>query len=199
LNRKFIDIVPFYPDFLQSENYSIYKQKLNSIDNISEFALKYINHISLEKDYLILFNKNIEKVMMSNHESETISNQKFLNNANGDILIFGLGIGLIIFPLLNDDSIKSITIVEIDSGLIDLVEPIVKKYDIKNKLSVINCDAFDYYKICKSKYDTIYFDIWAIIDNFAFSEMKLLKNNYRPFLKENGWIDSWRSEEISNY
>jgi len=181
LNRKFIDIVPFYPDFLQSENYSIYKQKLNSIDNISEFALKYINHISLEKDYLILFNKNIEKVMMSNHESETISNQKFLNNANGDILIFGLGIGLIIFPL------------------IDLVEPIVKKYDIKNKLSVINCDAFDYYKICKSKYDTIYFDIWAIIDNFAFSEMKLLKNNYRPFLKENGWIDSWRSEEISNY
>ena len=64
---------------------------------------------------------------MSNHEFETLTNQKFLDNAKGDILIFGLGIGLIIFPLLTDNDIKSITIVEIDDGLIDEVFPIIIK------------------------------------------------------------------------
>jgi spermidine synthase len=135
--------------------------------------------------------------MRSNHESETKTNQKFLDVAKGDVLIFGLGIGLIVFPLLQEKDIKSITIIEIDSGLIDMISPIIKERDIHSKVEIINCDAFEYHNLINKNYDTIYFDIWAIIDEKAFSEMDQLENLYKKNLKEDGWIDSWCSEEKS--
>jgi hypothetical protein len=132
--REFIDIEPFYPDFLQSENYLIIKKVYNNIEEASKARanqslnfMKFPNQFLPNKKYITLLNTNIRKAMMSNHESEIKTNQKFLDDANGDVLIFGLGLGLIVFPLLEDKQINSITIVEIDSGLIGLVEPIIKK------------------------------------------------------------------------
>jgi spermidine synthase len=133
---------------------------------------------------------------MSNHEFETLTNQKFLDNAKGDILIFGLGIGLIIFPLLTDNDIKSITIVEIDDGLIDEVFPIIIKNDLESKVSVILSNAFDFET--DKMFDTIYFDIWSVIDQQSFLEMKILSEKFTKNLKPGGWMDSWCSEE-ENY
>jgi spermidine synthase len=202
--REFIDIEPFYPDFLQSENYVIFKKVYTNIEeasgakfNQSLNFIKFPNQIELNIKYVTLLHINSNKAMMSNHESETKTNQKFLDVAKGDVLIFGLGIGLIVFPLLQEKDIKSITIIEIDSGLIDMISPIIKERDIHSKVEIINCDAFEYHNLINKNYDTIYFDIWAIIDEKAFSEMDQLENLYKKNLKEDGWIDSWCSEEKS--
>jgi spermidine synthase len=202
--REFINIEPFYPDSLQSDNYVIFKKMYTNVQDASNVKfnqslnfMQFPNQISLNTKYITLLHINSNKAMMSNHESETKTNQKFLDSAKGDVLIFGLGIGLIVFPLLQDKDIKSITIIEIDGGLINMISPIIKEKDIYSKVEIINCDAFEYHNLINKNYDTIYFDIWAIIDDNSFDEMEKLDNLYKKNLKEGGWIDSWCSEEKS--
>jgi spermidine synthase len=193
--RNFIDINNIYPDYLESDNYMIFKRILTKEDieswkgNIGEI---HKDEVHLGKEYLFLSHKGLQKTMMSNHESETITNQKFIDSAKGDVLIFGLGLGLIIFPLLKEIGINKITIIELDEGLIDMVSPIIRFQDSSRKVKIINADSFSWET--QEKFDTIYFDIWETIDEKAYIEMEILEKRYQKNLKEEGWIDSWCSE-----
>ena len=192
---NFIEINGIYPDYLESDNYQIFKRILTEDElslwkgNIGEI---YKNEVQIGKEYLFLYHKGLEKTMMSNHESETITNQKFIDSAKGDILIFGLGLGLIVFPLLKEIGIKRILIVELDEGLIDMVSPIIRFQDTSRKVEIVKGDCFSWET--SEKFDTIYFDIWEIIDEKAYSQMEILEKRYQKNLKEGGWIDSWCSE-----
>ena len=193
--RNFIDINNLYPGYLESDNYIISKRVLTGEDieswkgNIGEI---HKDKVQIGKEYLFLSHKGLQKTMMSNHESETITNQKFIDSGKGDILIFGLGLGLIVFPLLKEIGINRITIVELDKGLIDMVSPIIRFQDPLRKVKIINGDCFSWET--QERFDTIYFDIWETIDEKAYSEMGILEKRYLKNLKAGGWIDSWCSE-----
>jgi len=127
---NFNDIIEVYTDdVLESSNFFVIKSKLSKNDyiNISD-DVPFKDKLIVNKEYVILHNKLTGKVMMSNHETETYTNIKFLDNVKGDVIVFGLGIGLIILPLLNDDRIKSIDIIEIDIGLIEMISKKLAKY-----------------------------------------------------------------------
>ena len=96
----------------------------------------------------------------------------------------------------DNDDIKSITIIEIDKELIDQTSYLLLESDTKSKLLIINQNAFQYED--NKKYDTIYFDIWPLINKEAFKEMKILSERFSKNLKDGGWMDSWLSEE-ENY
>jgi spermidine synthase len=194
--RQFIDLANIYKCDLDTGNYYIFKSNLtyeqyNSIPDTTPFKDKMI----IGKEYVILYNINDSRVMMSNHETEIYTNQKFIDNAKGDVIIFGLGLGLIILPLLKDDNIKSIDVVEIDNGIIEVVSDVLKVEDIYNKLNIINGDMRNYHLINKKKYDTIYFDIWYNVDEKELNEIEELHSNWSHFLNEGGWMDSWLSEK----
>lgn len=200
--RKYIDLKEVYSKHLQeplvSENYSIEYASF-SPENLAEFEknnkdiwlyeglVAYFPYVCLVKDK--------KYTMMSDVPMEKATNQNFLNNANGNVLIGGLGIGLIIFPLLNDESIKSITVVELDKGLIDIVGPIIKEYDINNKVKIINADIFQSINDFEdSSLDAIYFDIWPRIIGENFPEMEKLNSLYECKLNkenDNSFMDSW--------
>lgn len=198
--RHFIDLKNIYDNnTLRSENYTLYYTQLSqeNIDNLKrEHYAKpwYTEELMADTPYLTLF-RNGQKIMMSDAPMEKITNQHFIDNANGDVLIFGLGIGLIVFPLLNDPDIKSITIMEFDPGLIDMVGPIIKKYDTSNKLNILYGDAFTSQDlIADKKFDTIYFDIWISIVADNFKEMLKLHSLYSNNLNTNNpkaFMDSW--------
>lgn len=203
MTKKFVELNQFYNYPVVTDRYVISKTVLKDTDlemiknHWNNYRNeRYLSTLTIGKEYVFLFDKSINKTMMSDHEFETLTNQKFLDNAKGDILIFGLGIGLIVFPLLDDDDVKSITIVEVDSGLIDEVFPIIIKNDPKSKVNVYLSNAFEFET--NDMFDTIYFDIWADINQQAFSEMKILSERFIKNLKPEGWIDSWCSEE-ENY
>jgi len=196
--RYYRELTEIYPrETLESSNYYIarglvthefierVRMSNSPIENLADYY-------EPGKEHLFLISKS-EGVMMSDYPDERITNQKFLENAHGDILIFGLGIGLIVFPLLNEDDVRSITIVELDSELPGLVGPVIKTIDSMGKVTILNGDAFEYADKLDKKYDTIYFDIWARITDESYEEMEKLHELYRPLLKdENGYIDSWR-------
>ncbi len=193
--RNFIEINRIYPDCLESDNYQIFKRILTE-DELSlwkgNIAENYKKEVQIGKEYLFLYHKGLAKTMMSSHESETITNQKFIDSAKGNVLIFGLGLGLIVFPLLKEIGIRRILIVELDQGLIDMVSPIVRFQDSSRKVEIVKGDSFSWET--PEKFDTIYFDIWETIDEKAYSEMGILEKRYQKNLKEGGWIDSWCSE-----
>lgn len=202
-NRKFIDLNSIYPKDreLITQNYrifhSILEQKdLDFIIKNDGFIKKYVDDFVIGKEYVIL-EKRDEGTMMSDHPSETKSNQHFIDNAYGDVIIFGLGIGMIIMPLLNDKDIKSITVVEKDIGLISLVGDILKSHDKSGKLNIVEGDAFEYYNKLGSgktrkQFDTIYFDIWIRVQKEQIKEMESLHGLYNKFKRGDvSYMTSW--------
>lgn len=203
MTKQYVDINRFFPFPVVTDRYVIAKSVLKEEDivgiekNWSQYRNeRYLSSFTVNKEYTILYDKTLGKTMMSNHEFELLTNQKFIDAAKGDVLIFGIGLGLIIHPLLECDDIKSIDVVEIDYGLIDEIYPILVSCDNQSKLSVFTDDAFMF--DTNKMYDTIYFDIWSVIDKQAFDEMKLLSKKFSKNLKSGGWMDSWCSEE-ENY
>lgn len=137
--------------------------------------------ISYPKDYYAIFEQGIlpgtyvsltckhpekfgmsQSCMMSDTPMEKFTNQAFLNYAKGNILIAGLGIGMLPASLSEKEDVESITIVELNQEVIDLVEPLIRKY-VKNadKIRIIQADAYKYPSEHPNEtYDFVYLDIW---------------------------------------
>lgn len=129
--------------------------------------------------YVRLMRRN--ELLMSNTPMEERTNIEFCQKAYGDVLIGGLGIGMIIAAIQDNPVVSSITVIEIDQDVIDLI----KNQNILNDKVHIICDNVFTWKPNKStKYDCIYMDIWSYINNEIYhNEMKPLKRKYGHYLK----------------
>jgi spermidine synthase len=114
-------------------------------------------------------------VVMSDTDMEKRSNTRVINNAHGNVLIAGLGLGMIILPLLENPEVKSITVIEKNPDVIKLVYPYLKS----DKLTVINADIFEWKPDKNSRYDCIYFDIWTNISLDNIDEIKKLHYKFK--------------------
>lgn len=95
--------------------------------------------------------------IMTNSEAEKIKNLEIINASKGDILIAGLGIGLIILPIMSKQEVNCVDVVELHKEVIDLV---AGQLPLNEKVKIINEN------IClftpEKKYDFIYLDIIGI-------------------------------------
>lgn len=98
------------------------------------------------------------KCVISNTPFECETNSEIIKNAHGDILIGGLGIGMILLPIQEKDTINSITVVEFRQEVIDLV---AHQLPLNEKVRIIRGDVFEY--VPEQKYHTIYLDIWNVM------------------------------------
>jgi hypothetical protein len=126
--------------------------------------------------YIRLCNRS--GVVMSDTPMEKNTNREVIRRANGDVFIAGLGIGLIVLPILEKEDVKSITILEKYPEVIELVG---KQLPLNNKVKIIEGDVFEYNFPKGTKFDTIYFDIWDYVNTDVYEEMKLLKKKYRKY------------------
>ena len=113
-------------------------------------------------DYLILYSIQRKCIVMSDTPMERYTNQKFIDSAYGDVLIGGLGIGMVPAALARNPRVKSITIVEKDSELIGLIGPRIKKAVTSIPIKIIEGDAYTYPRNVRrtEHYDWAYIDIW---------------------------------------
>lgn len=134
-------------------------------------------------------------LMMSDTHMERYTNQFFIDNAHGDVMIAGLGVGLILNALENkvqSGEVNSITVYEKYQDVIDLVLPKYKHLPIK----VICQDILEYRPPKEETYDTIYFDIWPRISKSNLQQIKILHNRWKFRKRENGYMDSWMKSYI---
>lgn len=129
-------------------------------------------------------------LMMSDTPMERRTNREFIDKARGDVMIAGLGIGLILEnlkPKVESGEVKSIVIYEKFQDVIDLVYPIYSNMP----LEVRHEDILTYKPPKGEEYDTIYFDIWPDISTDNLPEMALLHQRWKNRRREGGWMGSW--------
>lgn len=85
-------------------------------------------------------------------------------NSKGRVLVAGLGLGLIIWELENNINVNSITVVEINKDVIDLITPMLPIEKIKTSgvdFRIINQDFYDFLSETKEYFDRIIVDLWT--------------------------------------
>ena len=93
----------------------------------------------------------------------------------------------------------SITVIDKSVDIIDNIGPIIKKYDVNDKLTIINGDVFTYYQqLNDAKFDVAYFDYWNIVDSTIYNDMETLKELYKNNIKETGQIMYWCEDLFTN-
>ena len=100
---------------------------------------------------------------MSIKPSEIASSQAAIDAAAGRVLTFGLGLGYFAYMAARKPEVSSVTVVERDPSVISLFrERILPQIPEKNKISVIQADAFDYldHQMSLSQPDFVFMDIW---------------------------------------
>ena len=121
------------------------------------------------------------KLVMSDTDMEKRTNAEFCSKAHGDVLIGGLGIGLIVLAIQDKPEVNSITILECNQDVIDLV---ATQLPLNNKVKIVNADVFIWKPDKGIRYDTIYMDIWPLISKEIYQkEMRVLKKKFARYLK----------------
>lgn len=136
---------------------------------------KYAALLQMDKEYG-------ERMWMSDTDMEWITNVGFIHMCKGDVLIFGLGMGFVLPPIMKNPAVKTITVVEKNRDVIRLIEPFVMKWPHARKVTIVEGDAFTWSPVV-GPFDVIYFDIWPIVDGKNWPEMKKLKQRYKKHLK----------------
>lgn len=139
--------------------------------------------------------KHFDNVVMSDTQMERETNLDLYNNANGHVLIGGLGLGMILLAVQDKPEVTKITVVEKYEEVIDIVG---SQLPLNEKVEIIHSDVFDFKPKRGEIFDTIYMDIWNTVCGDFWEEHKTLTRKFcRRVNKENqeAWSSSWRRED----
>lgn len=128
-------------------------------------------------------------IVMSNTQMEINSNLEFIERARGNVLINGLGLGMVLTAILDNPEVERVTVIEISEDVIALVAP---TYQDHPKLTIINESAFQYEPPANEHYDVVWHDIWPEINPDNVDEMDTLIEKYR---QRCDWQDAWKMRE----
>jgi hypothetical protein len=120
---------------------------------------------------------------MSDHHFEVRESARFAHIATGDVLVSGLGLGVVIGQLGRNSQVRSVTVLENSPEVIELVGPHVGGH-------VIKADAFTWEPPEGVRFDWAWHDIWPDISPKNAIEMVKLYSHHRPWCdKQMFW--SW--------
>lgn len=154
------------------------------------------NILFQEGDYCQLFVKG--QLVMSDTPYERNTNYEFERHAHRRVLIAGLGLGMIIKPILDYPDVEYAKVIEKYQDVIDLVLPHIKH----EKLEVVCADIFEWKPEKYEKYNTIYFDIWPDICTDNLKDMKILHNKAKYWVDRtdsNRWVESWMRSTLKSH
>ncbi len=145
----------------------------------------------LPGSYMRLFDKQLKECVMSDTPMEQRTNREVISRARGDVLVAGLGLGMILRPMIASSRVRSVTVVEKHSEVIDL--NMLAGFDVNHsKLCLINADIFKWHVPEQRMFDVIYFDIWNSTGQDNKPGMDALHERFKKHLRPKGWMESWR-------
>jgi len=125
------------------------------------------------------------ELMMTDTDMERATNREVVRRAKGRVLIAGLGLGMIVHPIAEKSGV-SVTVVEKYRDVIDLVSP-----TLPAGVTVIEGDILTWRPTRGTKYDTIYFDIWANVCSDNLDDIRVLKRAFRGRMAPGAWMGAW--------
>jgi hypothetical protein len=132
-------------------------------------------------EYLKLINS--KQIIMSNSPDEIRDFEQYVWKFYGDVLVSGLGMGLVVQYLLGLKKVNHITVIEQSADVIGLTVPYFEDHIKNNRMKVIHGDVF----MCKfpknKKFDWAWHDIWPIIEYENVKEMGILRRRFMHHMK----------------
>lgn len=136
------------------------------------------------------------EVMMSDTPMERRTCAEVVRNANGKVLIAGLGLGWILHPILAKPEVTEVTVLEINPDVLALVAPGIPD---DPRLTIIEADALAWTPPKGKLYDCVWFDIWPTICEDNLDDIGKLNRKYaRRMNKDNpkAWRGSWCEDDL---
>ena len=148
---------------LKEDKYKPYEAFVyNDLEKMEDNRLiPQIGFFDTEFTFPVVLENNREWMLITPNEIETM--EEAVNEAKGRVLTYGLGLGYYAYMASQKQQVSSLTIVERDENVINLFEKyILHQIENKDKISIINEDAFKYAKnqMNKDNYDFVFVDIW---------------------------------------
>jgi len=130
--------------------------------------------------------------IMSDTPAEIKDHLEPIQRAEGNVLITGLGIGMVLQGCLNKKSVKHATVIELSEDVIKLVAPHYQEL-YGNRLEIIQADALEYKPPRGSKYDMVWHDIWPNICADYLDDIITLKKRYA---RRSQWVGCWQEDWV---
>ncbi len=133
-----------------------------------------------------------DDVWMLDAPSESNTMDPYAKKAQGHVLTFGMGIGYFAFMSLLNPKVHSVTIIERSASVIAMFKQfILPQFPNKDKVRIIEGDAFDYFnKTFIEQFDYVFVDIWKSGDDGFLIIEKLLEQYNPPLKKVDFWIET---------
>ncbi len=171
-----------------------YKIESNTTTSGEQSWLTYVEHKGLTGGpYTVLYRKYTGDWgenwinIMQDTEAEYTEHDWLMSRMSGDIIIGGLGLGVVNVGLLVESNVTSVTIIEKEQDIIDLVWEHCDKDD---RFTLINADVHEWEIPDGSSWDVGFFDTWLTHEESLSSYQTRINNKYGSFVTEiSGW--SW--------
>ena len=123
------------------------------------------------------------QVIMSDTNMEKRTNLEFVRNAYGNVVVGGLGIGLILMAIQDKEDVRTITVLDKSKEIIQMVG---EQLPLNKKVKIIQADVFEWEPKESDCFNTIYMDIWTYINqDIYFNQMEPLIEKYQRYLDNN--------------
>ena len=142
-----------------------------------------------------------DNVWMSITPMEINTMKKAIQEANGNILTFGCGLGYFAFMTSEKETVSDVTIVEQSQDVIDLFEQhILPQFPHKEKIHIVKADAFEYVEeLSDCVFDYCFVDIWkSVSDIQTYMKMKNICKKFHT-MKVSYWIENELLQGVSRY
>lgn len=136
------------------------------------------------------------RVIMSNTPNEIRDLITFKGHAIGNVLINGLGLGVALRMVLDKKDhegnlvVKHVTVIEKSKDVIKLVAPWFEK-NYQGRVTIVECDAFEYKPNKNDRYDAVWHDIW---DDICTDNLDGMKKLVRKYCRKATWQGCWCRE-----
>lgn len=147
-----------YNHYLPYEGFVYLDTTIEGTDN------KEITHLGFfKKPFEFIEVKQNQKTWMSITPHEINTMEEPIKAAKGHVLVYGLGLGYFAYMCSIKPEVSKITIIENSQDVISLFKnEILPKFENKNKIEIIESDAFKFAKdhLNSKDYDYIFIDLW---------------------------------------
>lgn len=131
-------------------------------------------------------------IVMSDTPSEMQDHEYFVYKANGNVLINGLGLGVVLLNILEKSEVQKVIVNEISEDVITLVSP----HYSDSRLTINHIDAFDWKSDNGDKYNAIWHDIWDYISEDNKKEMAKLCRKYSKWKADDCYQECWGRDRL---
>ena len=174
-----------------------YKSKSRDLDTMRQKNSYFICDYPLRFPGLTEGSSNTCWMTVEPFEIETF--KQFIEEAKGDVLLIGCGLGYAAYMLSEKEDVNSVTIIDYNQEVLDLFsEHILPQFKNKEKINTIQGDGLEYLRQTDlSIYDHVNVDVWYDTVDMIYPYLRCLEiEKENPDVKFSYWLEDELKEAI---